>query len=166
MTIYRWRAGSRFTGDPEVIVAEFERIRSEHGVLQPEIVIEVAEDEDSPLHDQFPWDDAEAARQHRLDIARRLIRAIVVEDKPGTEERSQYVYTERDYVPLAGITATPGRYMQALTAAQRDLESAERRVNELKNLAKSSKARKSDVATIMLAVEALRTANEAIRTLH
>lgn len=169
MTTYKFKAGSRFSGDPEAIVVEFERIRAEHGALQPEVIVEVGADEGNPIHDvkQFLWDDDDqAAHQYRLEVARRLIRAIVIPAKEGQEDTSKYVYTERDYVPLAGITANPGRYMQALAAARRDLESAQRRVDDLMNAAKASKPRRQDVATIMLAVEALHTANEAIRTLH
>lgn len=50
------------------------RIEEREGRLTPERVVEDARAEDSPLHSHFVWDDAEAARKHRLDQARALIR--------------------------------------------------------------------------------------------
>lgn len=168
MTVYRFRTGSRFSGDPESVAAELERIRLDRGALQAETVVEEGTAEDSPLHlPQFMWDDDDqAAHEYRLEVARRLIRAIVIDTGKGRDDPARYVYTEHDYVPLAGITLNPGRYMQALSAARRDLESAQRRVDDLLNAAKATKGRKADVASIMLAVQALETANEAIRALH
>jgi len=169
MTTYKFKAGTRFSGDPDAIVVEFERLRSEFGALQPEAIVEAGADEGNPIHDvkQFLWDDDDqAAHEYRLTIARQLVRAIVIPAKDPKDDQSKYVYTERDYVPLAGITANPGRYLLALSAARRDLESAQRRVDDLLNAAKTNKSRRGDVAAIMLAVEALHTANESIRTIH
>ena len=57
-----------------------------HGVLTPDAVLEDAQKEDSPLHDQFTWDDSEAAHQWRLEQARTLIRSVRVEVQ--TESRT------------------------------------------------------------------------------
>ncbi len=55
------------------------------GKLRPQAVVDAAKDEDSPLHNAFCWDDAEAARLYRLDQARRLIRSfkVVIEEPKG-----------------------------------------------------------------------------------
>jgi hypothetical protein len=50
----------------------------DEGRLTPECVLEAAEDEDSPLHRFFEWDNDEAAHQYRIDQARRLIRGVRV----------------------------------------------------------------------------------------
>ena len=167
MSVYKFRSGSRFSGDADAVVVEMERIRSETGALQPEAVLVAAEDEGSALHPHFEWDDTAAAREYRLETARRLIRAVVTPAATkGDEPLAKYVYTDRDYVPIATIAADPGRYLQALAAARRDLESAQRRVNDLLTAAKAGKSKKDDVARIMLAVQALQTANDAIQALH
>lgn len=49
------------------------------GTLTPEMVVRAAESVDSPLHDQFQWDDAKAGAAYRLDQARTLIRSVRVE---------------------------------------------------------------------------------------
>lgn len=57
---------------------ELELIRSKSkGVLYPQDVVEFARDPNTELHKHFTWDDSEAARQYRLEEARRLIRVHV-----------------------------------------------------------------------------------------
>ena len=47
------------------------------GLLSPEAVVDAAQDDTSPLHDCFEWDDTDAARLYRIEQARRLIRVQV-----------------------------------------------------------------------------------------
>jgi hypothetical protein len=61
----------------EDIKAELEALRSEKGSIIPKDVVDRARDPDSPLHDQFTWDDSEAAEQWRIEEARKLIRVFV-----------------------------------------------------------------------------------------
>ena len=57
----------------EQVKAELELIRIQHGgVLQAEDVIAYAKDPDTALHQEFEWDDNEAAHQYRLEQARRV----------------------------------------------------------------------------------------------
>ena len=169
--VYRFRGGSRFRGDAAEAAAELERIRAERGALQSEAIVSEATPQEAPLHGYFPWDDATAAHEHRLEIARRLVRAIEVirDDRPAV---SMYVhYTGMDtreggYEPLTVIVAQPDRYLAALAEARDDLASAQRRVEELLNVARSTGHKRGEVARIMLAVQALQTANEAIHALN
>lgn len=62
------------------------------GVLTPDAVVEDARDESSPLHDQFEWDDSEAAKQWRLEQARALIRSVRVEIQTETKTISTVRY--------------------------------------------------------------------------
>ncbi len=52
-------------------------ILARDGIIDPNEVIREAESETSPLHDQFTWDDTEAAKQWRTAEARKLIRIFV-----------------------------------------------------------------------------------------
>lgn len=169
--VYQWRANTPWGGDPEPVARELERIRSERGALQTVFVLEEAASAESPLHRFFPWDDAAAAREHRLMLARRLVRSIEIvrDDRPPV---SMFVHVARDtendgsYEPLAIIVSTPDRYLSALAEAQSDLAAAQRRVEELLNVARSTGHKKGEIARIMLAVQALQTANEAIHALN
>lgn len=49
------------------------------GVLTPEEVVSAARNPNSSMHDQFNWDDQEAAHAHRLQQARQLIKTVTVE---------------------------------------------------------------------------------------
>lgn len=49
------------------------------GTLTPDLVIEAARSEDSPLHGCFTWDVKRAAMEHWRDQARHLIRSVKVE---------------------------------------------------------------------------------------
>lgn len=170
--VYKFREGSRFRGDAASVAAELERIRAERGVLKSEAVVEAAEPDDAPLHSYFEWNDAAAAREYRLETARKLVRAVEVirDDRPPV---SMYVHyagvdsAEGGYEPLAIIyDRQPDRYMSALAEAQQAAESAQRRVQELLSVARTTGHKKGELARIMLAVQALQTANEAIHALH
>ena len=57
----------------EVALDELNRT---HGHLTPDLVVQAAQYEQSPIHSIFEWDDGKAAHQHRLWQARRLIRSV------------------------------------------------------------------------------------------
>jgi len=78
--------------------AELERIRHLHPeeLLIPEEVVRAAQSPRSPLHELFTWDDTEAARRHRLEEARQLIR-VTVTLIPGTDQEVRaYVSLSED----------------------------------------------------------------------
>lgn len=54
------------------------QLETEAGTLTPDIVVQEAEREDSPLHHCFEWDNEKAGHAHRLEQARTLIRSIRV----------------------------------------------------------------------------------------
>lgn len=57
---------------------ELLKIREEHGKLTPALVVQVARDEDHPLHSHFEWDDTVAAERYRLHQARQVIATVRV----------------------------------------------------------------------------------------
>lgn len=88
------------TENQKIIADRLARItKRNHGVLTPDAVLEDAKDEDSPLHDQFTWDDSEAAHQWRLEQARTLIRSVRVDIKTETRTISTVRYVRN---PEAG----------------------------------------------------------------
>lgn len=56
------------------------QLASPDGLLRDADVVEAAKDPEDVLHLEFPWDDAQAAHAHRLQIARRLIRSVKYEE--------------------------------------------------------------------------------------
>jgi hypothetical protein len=66
------------------IVAELKRLtHANGGELKPEAVVDAARSLTSPLHQQFEWDDSEAAKRYRLEQARQLIRVIITYEQIG-----------------------------------------------------------------------------------
>lgn len=78
--IYSFRQGFQRRGlNPTAVGTELARLEATtEGALTPEQVVQAAAHPSSPLHAGFTWDDTEAARQHRLSEARRLLRSIEV----------------------------------------------------------------------------------------
>jgi hypothetical protein len=69
---------------------ELLRIASEAGgIISPRKIVEIARDEENPLHDYFLWNDTIAAERYRLNQASLLIRKIkidIVRPIAGTKE--------------------------------------------------------------------------------
>lgn len=64
----------------EQIVNELEALRR-NGLILPEVVVEWAREHPfSALHDQFEWDDAEAAHEYRMWQARKVIAINIVSE--------------------------------------------------------------------------------------
>lgn len=75
---YVKRPGYRLKGDVAVIGKHLESLAGPDGELNPEDVVEDAKSEDSPIHDEFEWDDTKAAKEYRLFQARRLTKSFEV----------------------------------------------------------------------------------------
>ena len=69
--------------EPDIEKTQAERLaelaKQNGGRLTPELVVADAENEDSPLHSAFTWDDSEAAAKWRIEEARTLIRSVRLE---------------------------------------------------------------------------------------
>jgi hypothetical protein len=85
MVEYRLRDGFRVKAPAAVVGGRIEALKRRHadaanseGWVTPEEVVEDARSPDSPIHDCFTWDVAEAARKQNLAEARYLIRCYEV----------------------------------------------------------------------------------------
>lgn len=64
----------------EDIIAELTRLaKANAGRLTPDNVVDAAQDEASPLHQCFEWDNDAAAHMFRVEQARHLIRSVRVD---------------------------------------------------------------------------------------
>lgn len=70
---------------------ELSRIYHRDGCLRASVVVNEARDKSSPIHSDFPWNDEWCANQHRLSIARRIIRATPIRSETGVEQRVVHV---------------------------------------------------------------------------
>ena len=96
-------------------------IAQKHGVVTPQLVVNEARDPTHPLHNEFDWDDASAANQHRLAVARALLRQIeyIGRDIVGRPVQAVgYVHEpgvkSQSYVPLSGIAKSRAKSVDLL----------------------------------------------------
>lgn len=84
---YKWRDGTPYATDPELVGGVVEQIEARDGAVTRESFLEASRAEDSPTHSMFEWDDAIAAEKFRLNEASKIIGAlqIVYDDADGTE---------------------------------------------------------------------------------
>jgi len=86
----KWAGGARFKVGADVALDCLEKIREENdGSITADGVVEEAEKEESPIHEEFEWSDSIAAHEHRKYTARTMIRSlhVVREEAPNVEAR-------------------------------------------------------------------------------
>lgn len=140
---FGWRHDwQKFNGDPNAIGNRLEALQAERGgTLTPEQIVEEATHEDSPLHDCFDWDDADAARKWRLDQARSLIACITIISGPTatpvrafvsiTDPRSE----QSAYMDTATALTSADVRQQILARALAEADQWRKRYEQLKELA-------------------------------
>lgn len=125
-----WASASRFKSDPQVAADILDALAEENdGLVTAEKVVDVARPTESPLHDDFEWDDKVAGQAWREETARKMMRSIVViteptEDKPAAPVRYFHnVITEegRGYMPLARVLSSGELWGQVVADILRDL---------------------------------------------
>lgn len=119
-----------------------EGIYERDGVLHPVTVLDEAADPEHPLHGCFTWDDSEAARQHRLNQARQLIRvAVTVIPSLNSGPVRQFVSISSmrktgtgSYLAMIDVVSDEARYQQMLQDALTTLVGFERRYRHIREL--------------------------------
>lgn len=135
---YAFKDGAKINGDPKVVAAALLAVREKYSDLTPNAVVAEASNPDHELHRYFEWDDSEAARQYRLEQARRLIRCVVeVRSESDVRPRAFHLTVTKDegrrvYTPIEEVLADPdmtrqvvGDVRMALAALRRKLEGLE-----------------------------------------
>lgn len=129
----------------EIVQSELTRIYKRDGDVRASTVVDEARPKDSPIHDQFEWDNRVAGEQYRLAQARRLIRVTPIRLDTGVEQRLVNVPVVRVdsptaattefegvYKPVSVVAASEPDYKAALGQLMSQLRAAENAVLELK----------------------------------
>jgi len=141
-----------------------------NGEVTASLVLKAATNKRNALHCKFEWDDSKASHQYRLEQARRLIRIVKVVPADSDEpERLIHVprieggeTQEGVYKTASVIIQSKSEFQVALESALNRLRSAQSAVDELRSAA----ADDDTLSKIMLAYEALSTANNALSSVH
>lgn len=145
-TKYGWKGRTTFKVSADIAGRRLNRIRRAHGgQLRAEHVVEDARVDESPLHDDFEWNDAKAAEAHRRTRAGDMIRALVVVqvEEPKAEPIRAFVSvrdeSEEDerpaYRSMEEALADPVMRRQVLARALSEVESWKRRYEKLEEMA-------------------------------
>ena len=139
------------------------------GQLTASGILTMAKSSKSPLHSLFEWDNTKAARQYRLEQARKIIKRANVtienqEDKiihvPVSSSKGEGTYKE-----AKTIVNSISDFELAMSEALKKLSSAEKAVELLKTVSSSENV-DENVAILSVALQGLQTASEAIHKLH
>lgn len=114
-----------------------DELNQAHGHLTPDLVVQAATDEQSPIHSIFEWDDGKAAHQHRLWQARRLIRSVQIErpdGKPMPKYLSVKIEGDRQYEEASIVVLDRDKWAVVLEETASALEDLEGRIETLVQL--------------------------------
>lgn len=122
--------------DPSIIAA-LTALRGEDGRIDPEAIVNAARSKNSPLHDQFEWDDGAAAEQYRIWQARDLLR-VCVTVLPGTSQEIRAfvsLSSEKGYRSTGQVLVNANHRSQLLSDALDDMRRFEAKYRHLSELA-------------------------------
>lgn len=125
--MYKWKVNGIWKQDANVVGKELE-VLAKNDNLNPESVLDLARDENSPLHSLFEWDDRIAAEKYRLGQARRIIQQIViVNDHPNAETREIRAFVTESkndghYQLITTAIEDPDKYEVLLMRARFELK--------------------------------------------
>lgn len=86
--------------ESEIVARVIASMEKETGrLVVPETLVRAARNKNHPLHHKFPWDDAKAAHQHRLDIARAIITSVRVVITTSTQKITSVGYVRDPALP-------------------------------------------------------------------
>lgn len=127
-------------------------IRSQHGDLTPQVVVDEARDDAHPLHSRFEWDDSVAGEAYRRVQAAELIRSVkvVYAETPEGEERKVRAWSStrqgNGYKPTEEILQDDFSRTLLLRQAEREITALKRKYGHLKEFADILNAAAAEVA--------------------
>lgn len=148
-------------------------MKENDGEVTPTEIVARSKPKSAPTHDSFEWDDKAAGHEYRLIQARSYLRIIVVKDvfeDQEVEVRMAHVPPESGkgegaYRTITRIIQSPSDFERALSAALSDLEAANKRVEELKDMA-NQHGDENKVALLASLAMTLATAGDLLRKMQ
>lgn len=144
------------------IIERLQQLQDASGVITPDDVLADAENPESPLHDQFDWDDSSAARKYRKAQARTLLNSVqlVLHEKKHLISSIAYVRSpdagpkEQGYVSTVVLRDDKARARRVLIAELERAESALQRAYDVANAVGLS----ADVEKLLAQIRGVRAA--------
>lgn len=142
MAAYKWKSGSRIKADAQKSGELMEQLAASEEGLTEQTLLDANREEDAPLHNDYEWDDSEAAEKYRLSQSGHFLRCILTveiqqdeSEKQSEPQRAFFVTTEpKVYEPLAVIIKEQSKYDKLLATAMNELTAFKRKYESLKEL--------------------------------
>lgn len=145
--VYKWKQGSQFKISAQSAGERIDEIKNGLGRgLKAEDVVDDARSGRSPLHKAFDWDDKKAARQHRLNVAREILRSLVTiyvdVTKPNDKKTIRSFISLRDpgkscdrtFYPMAQVLSDEEKRAQLIREALNEFRSWRDRYRHIQEL--------------------------------
>lgn len=140
MAAYEWKAASRIKADAQAAGRLFEELAQTESGLTAETLLEANKPESAPLHDDYEWDDQQAAHEWRLQQSRHFIGSLLIVSEETDESRQEPVRAfqiadERPkYESILQIMQNPQKRYSLLDAALTELDAFRKKYEQLKEL--------------------------------
>lgn len=139
--VYKWKSNSRIKCDAQVAGEFLEKIEREKGLTATNL-LDASRDENSPLHDEFEWDDSIAAEEYRKTQAAYIIRHIevVIRKEENQEETTRAFFVikqdenAQSYKPITVIMQNKDDAEQLYQQALRELQAFRRKYSTIQKL--------------------------------
>lgn len=131
--VYKWKSGSRIKCDAQVAGEFINDISNKNGYnVTAQELLDASRPEDTPLHNDFEWQDDIAAEEYRKYQARNILHSLTIvvehkdnENKNGESDvRAFFVIKENDkqsYKPIQVIMQDNNYEQQLYNSALREL---------------------------------------------
>jgi hypothetical protein len=124
---YRYNGPAAIKVKAHIVADEITQlIESNNGAIIPETVVRAARPKRSRLHKCFEWDDKKAAKLYRVEQAKHILRAVIVEYE-----------TDDENCPTVEVRAFPnietdgGNYYTTMARVAEDEEMSEQLENQI-----------------------------------
>ena len=140
---------------------ELQKIYKEHGKLTPEMVVEYAKDENSPLHEHFDWDDSEAARKWRVHQARMLVCKVNIVSETSPDEKTRlFVHNgkqdeSRQYDHINVVVNDTAKFINTLERFKEDCLAHIKRIKSLGEYKQHSSRANAQLSNIERSLDTL-----------
>lgn len=137
--VYQWKPKSMIKADANSAGKMCEQLENTIG-LTPENLLDANRAKDSPLHNEFEWDDSIAAEKYRINQAGHIIRSLCV--KIETVEKSNpepvraffKLDTAESYESTTVIVKSISKYDELMAQARKELEAYLKKYSQIAEL--------------------------------
>lgn len=140
--VYEYKVKGLMKASAQVAGEMCEALEQSAMGLSPRTLLDANREASAPLHDEFEWNDSEAAERFRLNQAATIIRNIVIvrTEQSGTPTPSVRAFVnvrdeaQRSYVGIARAMSDEAMKESLMKSAIRDMDAFKNKYHELQEL--------------------------------